>query len=195
MLKQGVMDELSDEHLMQKYGSGDASAFEQLYLRHKNSLYRYLLRQSTEPQIAEEIYQDVWHKVITARLTYQASAQFNTWLYHLARNALIDHFRRSATAHKYVVEDDGSHNHAESDLVDNEQAIDTTKQLMLLKHCLQQLPQSQQEAFLLKHEVGLSLNAIAEVVGEQEQSIKSRLRYALNKLKYCMQAKLGGNHG
>ena len=74
------MTELADEQLMLSYGQGDVQAFTQLYLRHKNSLYRYFLRQCANPQVAEELYQEVWNKLIKARSQYQVSAKFTTWL-------------------------------------------------------------------------------------------------------------------
>ena len=84
-----------DEELMNRYRDGDAHAFEVLYTRHKGPLYRYLLRQCGAAALAEELFQDVWMKLIRARERYETRAKFTTYLYHLAHNRLIDHYRRA----------------------------------------------------------------------------------------------------
>ena len=89
-------DDDADETLMLRYRDGDAGAFEHLYARHKGSLYRYLLRQCGQPAVAEELFQDIWLKLIAARGGYAVQAKFSTWLYRIAHNRLVDHYRASA---------------------------------------------------------------------------------------------------
>src|SRR5208283_2914967 len=92
--------QMTDEALMCAYRDGDAAAFEELFRRHRAALFRYLLRQCAAG-IAEELSQDCWGNVIRARRNYTASAKFTTWLFRIAHNRLIDHFRshqRSALA-------------------------------------------------------------------------------------------------
>ena len=86
----------ADETLMLRYRNGDADAFAALYARHKGALYRYLLRQCGQPALAEELFQDVWLKLIAARTGYTVQARFTTYLYRLAHNRLIDHYRASS---------------------------------------------------------------------------------------------------
>ena len=97
---------IPDEELMSRYRFGDAGAFEVLYKRHKGPLYRYLLRQCGAAAQAEELFQDVWFKVIRARERYEARAKFTTYLYHLAHNRLIDHYRRARTGVPISYNDD-----------------------------------------------------------------------------------------
>ncbi len=187
------MMELSDEQLMLNYSQGDIAAFESLYQGHKNSLYRYFLRQCDTADIAEELYQDTWKKLIKARSSYQVSAKFSTWLYRIAHNVLIDYYRSSQVKNKWQCDDYENseqtnlvlHNAVESDELAYQQ-----QQASALKHCLAQLPRPQKEAFLLKYEASLSLTEIAELVEETAQGIKSRIRYALAKLKRCLALKL-----
>ncbi|WP_037071964.1 sigma-70 family RNA polymerase sigma factor [Psychromonas arctica] len=94
------MTGIADEILMLQYAQGDVQAFSELYFRHKNSLYRYFLRQTATPELAEELYQDVWNKLIEASPSYQAESKFSTWLYRIAHNELIDHYRRHASEKK-----------------------------------------------------------------------------------------------
>src|SRR6266571_1446748 len=98
----------SDEELMLAYAAGDAAAFDALYLRHKGGVYRYLARQCRQSGIADELFQDVWMNLIRARASYAPTAKFTTWLYRLAHNRLIDHYR--ASAHLTLVSaDDEAH--------------------------------------------------------------------------------------
>src|SRR5215207_7311153 len=85
----------TDEELMLAYARGSADAFETLYRRHKAPLYRYLVRQCRDPATAEELFQDIWANIVRARQSYTVAARFTTYLYHLAHNRLIDHYRRS----------------------------------------------------------------------------------------------------
>src|SRR5690606_28856669 len=85
--------EPGDEALMLAYAGGDAGAFEQLYQRHRLRLYRYLLGQLRDGALAEELFQDVWQKVIAARAGWRPEASFATWLYRIAHNRLADHWR------------------------------------------------------------------------------------------------------
>ena len=91
-----------DEQLMLAYREGDAGAFEELYRRHKGGLYRFVLRSVRDRAVAEELYQEIWMRVIEARGRYEVSApsadaksaKFGTWLYTIAHNRLVDHWRK-----------------------------------------------------------------------------------------------------
>ena len=87
-----------DVSLMLRYREGDLEAFETLYRRHQDSLYRYLLRLSVNRDVAEDVFQDVWTRVIAHRERYAATAKFTTWLYRIAHNCCVDHWRRSGRA-------------------------------------------------------------------------------------------------
>src|SRR3954454_11689889 len=98
----------TDEALMLAYAGGEAAAFDVLYDRHKGGVYRYLLRQCGQARIADEMFQDLWMNLIRARTSYVVSAKFTTWLYRLAHNRLIDHYRASGVA-MLVSADDEAH--------------------------------------------------------------------------------------
>src|SRR5918996_4242626 len=86
--------EAPDEQLMLAYRGGDAGAFETLYKRHRGALYRFVLRAIKQRPAAEELFQEVWIRVIEARSRYAPQARFTTWLYTIAHNLLVDHWRR-----------------------------------------------------------------------------------------------------
>ena len=87
-----------DEDLMQAYAAGDAAAFDALYARHKGGVYRYLVRHCGNAGTADELFQDVWMSVIRVRASYEPAAKFTTWLYRIAHNRLVDHWRATGRA-------------------------------------------------------------------------------------------------
>jgi RNA polymerase sigma-70 factor (ECF subfamily) len=169
-----------DTALMLRYKDGDVAAFEALYRRNNDALYRYLLRLCMNRDAAEDIYQDVWRKIIDSRKRYRATAKFTTFLYRVAHNSFIDYIRRNK---RYTSGDAFDVNELVSNADQPEQA---TEKLLLrdrLDVALRNLPAEQRDAFLLHEEAGLGLEAIAVVTGANRETVKSRLRYANNKLK------------
>ena len=90
----GDAPESSDEDLMLAYARGEMRAFETLYARHRGPLYRFVLRSIRNRALADELYQEVWSRVVAARARYRPQAKFSTWLLQIAHNLMIDHFRR-----------------------------------------------------------------------------------------------------
>ena len=178
--------ELSDEVLMCAYRDGKAACFDTLYERHANSLYRFVLRNANDENHAGELFQDIWMRVINARARYEPSAAFRTWLFTIAHNRLADYYRMQAR-HNARIEITGSDYEqlAANDPLPPEAMHNTRLHEALLSE-ISALPQSQREAFLLKEEAGLSLEQIASVVGASRETVKSRLRYAVAKLRSGM---------
>jgi RNA polymerase sigma-70 factor (ECF subfamily) len=172
------MAEAPDEQLMLAYRGGDAGAFETLYARHRARLFRFVLRSTKARAVAEELYQEIWMRVIEARAGYTPKARFTTWLFTIAHNHLIDHWRKRAPA---VIALDGEEVDSRSpDPADQAQARES---LARFAAALEALPRLQREAFLLHEEGGLSVAEIAAATGANEETAKSRLRYAMAKLK------------
>ncbi len=174
---------------MLDYVAGDAAAFEQLYQRHRGPLFRYLYRQCNNAQIAEELYQDVWLNLIRAHQRYKVQAKFTTYLYHMAHNRLIDHYRK--TAHSipasYADEYSDAMHQLQADRQDEpEQRLSDTEQAQQLLNMINQLPEAQREVFLLKEESGMAIAEIAEVTGAAVETVRSRLRYAFKRLRQAI---------
>jgi RNA polymerase sigma-70 factor (ECF subfamily) len=184
------LDERHDEALMLAYAAGEAAAFDVLYRRHKGGIYRYLLRQCGTAGTADELFQDIWMNVIRVRATYAPSAKFATWLYTLARHRLIDHWRVRGQATMISIDDDD--HEAARGLVealpasrkDEPEVRAGNRELAAdLAGALASLPPGQRDAFLLQQEGGLSLAEIAALQGVGVETVKSRLRYAVAKLR------------
>lgn len=175
----------SDEELMSAYSAGDASSFEVLYQRHRAPLYRYILRQTGTPAIAEELYQDVWMKLIKSRENYEVKSQFTTMLYRMAQNRVIDYYRRQQTASGVMVNaefiDLDSVSTAKTS--QPEIRVEQSEAMRRLLTLVERLPEDQKQAFMLREEAGLTVPQIAEVMGVNTENAKSRLRYAMKKLK------------
>ncbi len=175
----------ADETLMLRYRDGDAAAFAPRYPRHKGALYRYLLRQCGQSALAEELFQDVWLKLIAARAGYTVQARFATYLYRLAHNRLIDHYRASRRGLPLSYAEDCPEWAETPAPAENqpEAQDDRRRQAERLLELLAELPEAQREAVLLKEEAGLSLEEIAQATGTGRETVKSRLRYAMARLR------------
>ena len=181
--------EVSDEELMLRYCNGDAGAFDLLYARHKGKLFRFVVRQCRDTVLAEELFQEIWFNLIRARSRYQVEAKFSTYLYCLAHNRLIDYFRSQPHVH-LVSTDDEDAPEIDPPARQNtqpEQQIELKQQVAKFFELLESLPVVQKEAFLLYQEAGLSIEQIAEVTGTNKEAAKSRLRYAVAKIKTGLQ--------
>jgi len=167
------MDELSDESLMRRYADGDARAFETLFGRHKDALYRFVRRQCGDAETAFELAHDIWLKLIAARRRFRPSARFTTYLFTLARNRMIDDYRswgRSlpATGDPIDVEDLPTRDD------DGPEARADVRSLALV----QALPPDQREIVLLYVE-GLGMAEIGAIADLPAETARSRLRRAL----------------
>ena len=172
----------SDEALMLSYAGGNAGAFEQLYGRHRERLYRFLVAQLRDPALADELFQDTWQRVIAARGGWRPEAAFATWLYRIARNLLADHWR--ARRHRPPSPSDADERVARvSDDHTPELTLSEFEQRRSLALALEELPDDQREVLLLRLQQELTLEQIGEITGVGRETVKSRLRYAMDKLR------------
>jgi RNA polymerase sigma-70 factor, ECF subfamily len=177
------MTEDDDGELMLRYARGDMRAFEALYGRHRGALYRYLARQTRNTETANDLFQEVWSKVIASRDRYEPRAQFRTFLYRIAQNCFIDYCRRSSVRNESSGAEDGW----EGMLPGSEQdrpdiRAEQGQMIARYRAALAALPAEQRDVFLL-YESGLSLDEIATISSVGAETAKSRLRYAVAKLR------------
>ena len=185
---------------MRQFCAGDGRAFHTLYTRHEKPLYRYVRRvlgASLVTQV-DEVFQDTWMKLVDARDSWQPreNASFKTWLYTLAHHRAVDILRKSGrevSADEGWADDDAKSAWQQwpaATAEQPEQKAFWNKAGQQLQHCLEGLPALQRAAFLLHHEDGLSLEEMTQVLNAEFETVKSRLRYALSKLRTCMGAHL-----
>jgi RNA polymerase sigma-70 factor (ECF subfamily) len=171
------MNDLSDEALMLRYCEGDLSAFQELYGRHSRGLYRFLCWRSPRRDWVDEIAQDSWFSLHQARASYIPQATFRTFLYQIARNRLIDLLRQPQAAELELA----------APVVDAaaapDAAMESRQQNSALHAAIHALPAEQKEALILQQFSGMSLEEIALLVAAPVETVKSRLRYAMKKLR------------
>lgn len=185
----------TDESLMQAYRDGDARAFEILYARHKGATYRYFLRHADgDRSTADELHQDLWLRVIRSRDRYEPNAKFPTWLFTLARNRMIDHWRARHGVTFASIDDEAILGQAEEEAAATRDADDEPLHASMNAELRQRLvgalagvPVLQRDAFLLHVEGGLSLDEIAGLTAATSETVKSRLRYAYRRLRAALE--------
>lgn len=187
----------ADEALLQRYAGGDAAAFEALYDRHELGVWRYVLRSVRVEAVADDLLQDVWFAVARQAAAYRPTARFKTWLFTLAHNRMVDHFR---TAKQHLSLDGvgasgDDEPQAQTSLAETLAAdsgfgpiaqLQSRQQATALLAAIEQLPAPQREAFLLQAEGGLSVDEIAASTGVSFETAKSRLRYARSSLRQTL---------
>jgi RNA polymerase sigma-70 factor (ECF subfamily) len=177
------MNETTDEDLFRRYRHGDAAAFEQLYGRYRQPLYLFLLRSTASEPDAQDLFQELWDRVVRARDGFDGGS-IKAWLFRIARNLRIDLYRRrqlrpvsgDGETERLAGKDPGPLAHSED--------VDCIE---LMNREIGRLPADQRDAFLLKEESGLSLATIADLSGVGRETIKSRLRYAMQRLRAALE--------
>jgi RNA polymerase sigma-70 factor (ECF subfamily) len=184
------MDLEDDGELMLRYARGDMRAFEVLYQRHRGGLYRYLSRHSRNPEAANDLFQEVWSRVIASRDRYEPRAKFQTFLYRIAHNCFVDYCRR-ASVRAEVSGDSEEGWQTSLPAPDDDQPdarVERAQALARYKAALTALPSEQRDVFLLYEESGLTLEEIAVITAVGLETAKSRLRYAVSKLRHALGA-------
>jgi RNA polymerase sigma-70 factor (ECF subfamily) len=191
--------DMPDDQLMLAYAKGDAAAFDELYARHEGALFRFVRRLLGAGMAAQadEVFQDTWLRIVAARAGFAPQgASWRTWAFTIAHNLAMDRLRVSGREVSVDLQDDPadtmdwlvaqqglSHPSAE------DKAFWRAAGRQLL-HCLDELPAAQRAAFLLHHEDGATVEDLAQRLGLEFETAKSRLRYALQKLRGCMRSYL-----
>ncbi len=185
---------LSDEALMVAFQGGDLRAFEKLLKRHQRGVFNFIFRYLGNRETSEEVFQEVFLKVHRAAASYLPNGKFTTWLYTIVRNQCVDTFRRQKIRETLSLEGK-SHEDAptlgetiasEADLAD---VLSSAKEIEeVLQISLSKLNEDQREVFLLREKQGLKFEEIAEVTGVSVNTVKSRMRYALEGLRRSLKA-------
>src|SRR5258706_15935580 len=152
----------ADEQLMLTYREGGAAAFEELYRRHKGALYRFVLRSVRERSLAEELFQEIWMRVIEARSRYEPQAKFTTWLYTIAHNRIVDHWRKKGLQ---LVSLETESEFSGNPGFEPQGILEAKQGLARFAQALEALPPAQREAFLMHHEAEMSVAEIARATG------------------------------
>ena len=171
--------EAGDEQLMCAFAAGDAAAFDALYARYRGPVFRFFARQ-LHPEDAEEAHQETWLKLIRARDGYTPSGSFRSFLFTVAHNVVTDRYRHLARRPPHGGEIDPDEQAAPTDTVAD---VSRAQLAEYLYAAIRRLPPAQREALVLREETGMSYAEIAAVTNATAEGVKSRLRYAMQKLR------------
>lgn len=179
----------TDESLMLLYAGGELSAFDVLYTRHEMAVWRFVFRSVRNQAVADDLMQDVWFSVARQAVSYEVKAKFRTWLFTIAHNRMVDHFRTSKN-HSSIDASDEDNTLLETLAADSGfgpvRQLQSREQAAALIAAVEELPANQREAFLLQAEADMSVEDIAATTGVSFETAKSRLRYARSSLKQSL---------
>jgi RNA polymerase sigma-70 factor (ECF subfamily) len=184
----------ADEQLMLAFKSGDARAFATLVARHRQPVFNFILRYVGHRQRAEDLLQETWLKVVRSSSEWEPKARFTTWVYTIARNLCVDSARKEAFRATDSLDapapgEEGSDGRTRGELVADEagatpdRGAHNARLRPVLERAIASLPPEQREVFLLREYHGVGFKEIAEVTGVNENTVKSRMRYALEGLR------------
>ncbi len=185
------LPEFPDEGLMLAYRDGNVSAFAALYGRHERRVFRHILRMVRDHSESCDLAQEVWIKVTQARRSYEPTAKFSTWLYHIVVNHVRDYFKLARNRNRAVsLDDDSTDEHERAVVEPTIPAHEEPDRWLMRKQsseelisAIDRLPVPQREALLLHIDAGLSLDEIAATTSTSFETVKSRIRYAMKKLR------------
>ena len=184
---------LSDQDLVQAYIKGDHSAIEVLINRHRSKVYTYILLTIKNQQLAEDLFQETFIKVIQSLRggKYKDNGKFLSWVIRIAHNLIIDHFRKEKQMNTLSNDD------SEVDLFNSKKLSDSNIEELIIdsqiksevRVLINELPNDQKEVVLLRHYGGLSFKEIAEQTDVSINTALGRMRYALINLRKLIQEK------
>jgi RNA polymerase sigma-70 factor (ECF subfamily) len=185
----------TDEELMIRFQRGDRPAFALLVRKHRTPLYNFALRHLGSGPTAEEVVQEAFVRVVQSATEFKHAARFSTWLYTIARNLCIDSMRKNALRrHPSLDEPDRAQDGGGLSLGERtadaganvERAAVSVEIRERVLAAIDELPVEQREVFLMREVGGLPFKDIAEIVGVPENTVKSRMRYALERLQEAL---------
>jgi RNA polymerase sigma-70 factor (ECF subfamily) len=184
----------SDEELLAAYQQGDTGAFELLLRRHRAPLFSFLLRMLGDREKAEDLAQEAFLRIVKGAQAWEQRARFQTWLFTIARNLCVDaarrdRFRRADSLDQTGPDDDPPMvEKIAGSGIDPARGAESARLRPLLQQALLGLPVEQREVFILREQAGVPFKEIAAMVGVNENTVKSRMRYALEGLRKALLA-------
>lgn len=187
------LEQHDDSALLSAYSQGNVNAFEVLLARHRRPLFNFLLRSVRQPDRAEDLMQEVFLRVIQNAADFEGNAKFTTWMYTIARNLCIDHARKMSHRRHASLDASGAGDDSTplvariANQAPSPDRVAATPDLRQhIAEAVEALPEEQREVFLMRQLHGLPFAEIASVVGVSENTIKSRMRYALERLQQAL---------
>jgi RNA polymerase sigma-70 factor (ECF subfamily) len=188
-----VRSDASDEMLMVRYQRGDREAFAELVRRYSGPIYNFSVRHLRQAPLAEDVTQEVFLRLVQKAAEFKHEARFSTWLYTIARNLCIDHLRKLKHRRHASLDNSGSDEAPLAERLaaggidaDTERSAVSIEVLHAIETAVDALPEEQREVFLLREIANMPFKEIATATGVGENTVKSRMRYALDRLQQAL---------
>jgi len=186
--------DVSDEDLMERFRDGDARAFESLLERHERKIFNFIFRFVRNREMANDLLQETFLRVVKNAKRYTRKAKFTTWLYTIARNQCIDALRRLQHRRHRSLDQPAGRDADGPTLMervpgkspDGLERTDAHEISARISAAVDGLSEEQREVFVMREVMQLKFKEIAEVIGVSENTIKSRMRYALENLRLAL---------
>jgi len=187
----------SDETLVARYQAGERAALGVLVRRHQTALYNFAWRNVRERTAAEDIVQEAFVRVAQSAHDFKADARFSTWVYTIVRNLCIDHLRKAVHRRHRSLDDTRRGDDGEGPTLgeqtadprprsDVERSAAATELRDRIEHAVAELPDEQREVYLMREVSNLRFREIADILRIPENTVKSRMRYALERLQIAL---------
>ncbi len=185
--------ETSDEMLMVRYQRGDREAFAELLRRYETQIFNFSLRYLRSADLAEDVTQDTFMRIVQRAAEFKHESRFSTWLYTIARNLCVDQLRKQRHRRHPSLEQSDEHGRALEERLPDSRPDGSTERSAVAHEiraqvvlAVEDLPEDQREVFLLRHVGDVSFKDIATITGVGENTVKSRMRYALERLQKAL---------
>jgi RNA polymerase sigma-70 factor (ECF subfamily) len=189
-----MAQERTDEELLAAYQQGDPGAFEALLRRHRAPLFTFLMRMLGERERAEDLAQETFLRIVKGAQAWEHRARFQTWLFTIARNLCVDQSRRDRFRRADSLDAQGPGDEpamvdsVAGHEIDPDRGAESARLRPVLQRALLSLAAEQREVFILREQAGVPFREIAEIQGVNENTVKSRMRYALEGLRKALAA-------
>lgn len=193
-----LLEKMSDQQLVVSYLGGKELAIETLITRHKDRIYAYLLSKVKDRALAEDLFQDTFIKVIQTlkRGKYNEEGKFLPWVYRIAHNLIIDHFRKNSKMQMIETQkgggEDSEYNFMDS-IADGEMLVDQNLSFIQMrsdiKALIKALPEDQREVLVMRHYYDMSFKEIANMTNVSTNTALGRMRYALINMRKMVEEK------
>ena len=186
-----------DEVLVVRFQSGDRAAFALLVRRHQSGLYNFALRSLRERTAAEDVVQEAFVRVAQSAADFKADARFSTWVYTIVRNLCIDQIRKNALRRHPSLDESRKSDEGDGPTLgeqtadprgraDVERTVEGGRLKERILEAIDSLPEDQREVYLMREMSNLRFKEIADITGVPENTVKSRMRYALERLQEAL---------